>query len=77
MAYLTWWRLNLAATLLRDTADPLAAVARRVGYGTPYALLHAFSREFGTTPGRYRAGAVTGAVTGAVAGTSGADAARR
>ncbi|MEU9305156.1 AraC family transcriptional regulator [Streptomyces sp. NPDC048269] len=55
MAYLTWWRLNLAATLLRDTADPLSAVARRVGYGTPYALSHAFSREFGTTPGRYRA----------------------
>ncbi|WP_331730561.1 AraC family transcriptional regulator (plasmid) [Streptomyces sp. NBC_00868] len=55
MAYLTWWRLNLAATLLRDTGDPLSAVARRVGYGTPYALSHAFSREFGITPGRYRA----------------------
>ncbi|MFE9635274.1 AraC family transcriptional regulator [Streptomyces sp. NPDC006463] len=55
MAYLTWWRLNLAATLLRDTGDPLSAVARRVGYGTSYALSHAFSREFGITPGRYRA----------------------
>lgn len=54
MAYLTWWRLTLAATLLRDTPDSLASVARRVGYGTPYALSHAFSREFGTTPGRYR-----------------------
>ncbi|MGW0391264.1 AraC family transcriptional regulator [Streptomyces sp. NPDC003042] len=55
MAYLAWWRLTLAARLLRDTPDPLAAIARRVGYGTPYALSHAFSREFGTTPGRYRA----------------------
>jgi transcriptional regulator GlxA family with amidase domain len=55
MAYLTWWRLTFAAALLRDTSDPLATVARRVGYGTPYALSHAFSREFGTTPGRYRA----------------------
>ncbi|MFJ9413597.1 AraC family transcriptional regulator [Streptomyces sp. NPDC101227] len=55
MAYLTWWRLTVAAALLRDTPDPLAAIARRVGYGTPYALSHAFSREFGTTPGRYRA----------------------
>lgn len=55
MAYLTWWRLTFAATLLRDTPDPLATIARRVGYGTPYALSHAFSREFGTTPGRYRA----------------------
>ncbi|MGW6565815.1 AraC family transcriptional regulator [Streptomyces sp. NPDC054975] len=55
MAYLTWWRLTLAAARLRDTDDSLAAIARRVGYGTPYALSHAFSREFGTTPGRYRA----------------------
>lgn len=55
MAYLTWWRLNLAAVRLRDTADSLSAVARGVGYGSPYALSHAFSREFGTTPGRYRA----------------------
>ncbi|MGW7097895.1 AraC family transcriptional regulator [Streptomyces sp. NPDC054883] len=54
MAYLTWWRLTLAATLLRDTPDPLTAIARRVGYGTPYAFSHAFNREFGTTPGRYR-----------------------
>jgi AraC-like DNA-binding protein len=54
-AYLAWWRLTLAATLLRDADDPLAAVARRVGYGTPYALSHAFKREFGVTPGRYRA----------------------
>ncbi|MEU4269244.1 AraC family transcriptional regulator [Streptomyces sp. NPDC026092] len=54
MAYLTWWRLTLAAARLRDTEDSLAAIARRVGYGTPYALSHAFSREFGTTPGRYR-----------------------
>lgn len=57
MAYLTWWRLTFAATLLRDTPDPLAAIARRVGYSTPYALSHAFSREFGTTPGQYRASA--------------------
>lgn len=55
MAYLSWWRLSFAATLLRDTQDMLAALARRVGYGSPYALSHAFSREFGTTPVRYRA----------------------
>ncbi|WP_049564511.1 AraC family transcriptional regulator [Streptomyces sp. SBT349] len=55
MAYLTWWRLILAATLLRDTPETLAAIAGRVGYGSPYALSHAFAREFGITPGRYRA----------------------
>lgn len=55
MAYLTWWRVILAAGLLRDTPDTLATIAGRVGYGSPYALSHAFAREFGTTPGRYRA----------------------
>ncbi|MFG2821261.1 AraC family transcriptional regulator [Kitasatospora sp. NPDC048365] len=55
MAYLTWWRLTFAATLLRDTTDPLATIADRVGYGSPYAFSHAFARHFGTTPGRYRA----------------------
>ncbi len=54
MAYLTWWRMTRAAGLLRNTADPLEAVARKVGYASPYALSHAFARQFGTTPGRYR-----------------------
>ncbi|MFJ3922103.1 AraC family transcriptional regulator [Streptomyces sp. NPDC090022] len=55
MAYLTWWRLNLAAAQLRDTEAPLATIARRVGYGTPYAFSHAFTRQFGTPPSHYRA----------------------
>jgi AraC-like DNA-binding protein len=55
MTYLTWWRLTLAATRLRETDAPLATVARETGYASPYALSHAFSREFGITPGRYRA----------------------
>ncbi|MFB7504484.1 AraC family transcriptional regulator [Streptomyces broussonetiae] len=54
MAYLTSWQLTLAATRLRDSDAPLATVARETGYGSPYALSHAFSREFGITPGRYR-----------------------
>jgi AraC-like DNA-binding protein len=41
--------------MLRDTTQTLAAIAGRVGYGSPYALSHAFTREFGVTPGRYRA----------------------
>ncbi|RLU83637.1 AraC family transcriptional regulator [Streptomyces griseocarneus] len=57
MAYLTWWRLTLAAGLLRDTTEPLAIIAHRVGYGTPYAFSHAFKREFGATPGQYRTAA--------------------
>lgn len=66
MAYLTWWRLIRAAALLRDTPETLAAIAGRVGYGSPYALSHAFEREFGTTPGRYRA--QTSARSGPTAG---------
>ncbi|MFE5587597.1 AraC family transcriptional regulator [Kitasatospora sp. NPDC056531] len=55
MAYLTWWRMTRAAALLRRGCEPLETIARQVGYGSPYALSHAFAREFGTTPGRYRA----------------------
>ncbi|MCX4747823.1 AraC family transcriptional regulator [Kitasatospora sp. NBC_01287] len=55
MAYLAWWRMTRAATLLRDTEAPIDTIARQVGYGSPYALSHAFNRAFGTTPGRYRA----------------------
>lgn len=54
MAYLTWWRLVRAAMQLRNTSDTLAAIAQRVGYGSPYALSHAFARQYGITPGRYR-----------------------
>ena len=55
MAYLTWWRMTTAAGLLRTTDRPLAAVARQVGYSSPFAFSHAFKRHFGVTPGRYRA----------------------
>jgi AraC-like DNA-binding protein len=54
MGYLTWWRLTRAAALLRETGEPLAAIAEQVGYATPYAFSHAFKRQFGITPGRYR-----------------------
>ncbi|MGW4897160.1 AraC family transcriptional regulator [Kitasatospora sp. NPDC004240] len=53
--YLTWWRMTLAAGLLRDSELPLGAVAGRVGYGSESALTAAFRREYGTAPGRYRA----------------------
>ncbi|WP_432542605.1 AraC family transcriptional regulator [Kineococcus sp. SYSU DK002] len=60
MGYLTTWRLDLAADLLLDPGTTLAAVARRVGYGSPYALSAAFSRQFGTSPRDHRAAAATG-----------------
>lgn len=54
MTYLTHWRMTLAARLLHETDLGLAAVARRVGYASPFAFSHAFKREFGVAPGRYR-----------------------
>jgi AraC-like DNA-binding protein len=54
MAHLTSWRLALAADLLLDPATTVAAVAREVGYGSPYALSAAFTREHGVSPREHR-----------------------
>ncbi|MFD2420109.1 AraC family transcriptional regulator [Amycolatopsis pigmentata] len=54
MTYLTWWRMTTAAHLLRETDLPLPAIARQVGYGSPFAFSHAFKRHSGLAPGRYR-----------------------
>jgi AraC-like DNA-binding protein len=50
MAYLTHWRLALAADLLRTPGATVASVAHRVGYATPYAFSTAFRRERGVPP---------------------------
>ncbi|MFJ1456684.1 AraC family transcriptional regulator [Nocardia sp. N2S4-5] len=54
MGYLSWWRLTRAAALLRETTDPLSAIAEQVGYATAYAFSHAFKKQFDMSPGRYR-----------------------
>ncbi|GLW11244.1 hypothetical protein Misp01_63720 [Microtetraspora sp. NBRC 13810] len=54
MAYLTWWRMTLAARLLRDSDAPSSAVAGRVGYTSEFAFAHAFKRAYGRPPGAYR-----------------------
>jgi AraC-like DNA-binding protein len=59
MAYLTWWRMTLAARLLRDSAAPLAAIAGKVGYTSEFAFAHAFKREYGLAPGGFRQSPVT------------------
>jgi AraC-like DNA-binding protein len=50
MAFLTGWRLALAADLLRDPGTTLGAVARQVGYGSPFALSTAYKRAHGVSP---------------------------
>ncbi|NUP00449.1 MAG: AraC family transcriptional regulator [Nonomuraea sp.] len=54
LTYLTWWRLARAARLLQESDAPLGEIAARVGYTSEFAFAHAFKREYGLPPGRYR-----------------------
>ena len=54
LAYLTRWRMDLAARRLKDTTEPVQTIARSVGYTSEYAFNRAFSRHRGQPPGRYR-----------------------
>ena len=53
LACLTRWRMHLAGRDLRAGAS-VAAVAGAVGYQSESAFNHAFRREMGTTPARFR-----------------------
>ncbi|MEV4314279.1 AraC family transcriptional regulator [Actinocrispum sp. NPDC049592] len=55
LTYLTWWRMVIAAGMLRDTSAPLTAIAGKVGYASEFAFAHAFKRVYGMPPGRFRA----------------------
>ncbi|GGV05959.1 AraC family transcriptional regulator [Streptomyces litmocidini] len=54
MAYLTGWRLALAADLLRRTDATVESVARQVGYSGAFALSAAFKRVRGISPQEHR-----------------------
>jgi AraC-like DNA-binding protein len=54
MAYLTAWRITLAADLLRSTDHTVEVIARRVGYANAFALSVAFKRVRGITPTAHR-----------------------
>ncbi len=53
-AYLSRWRMDLAAQQLRDTDDTVGAIARSLGYTSEYAFNRAFTRARHIPPGRYR-----------------------
>lgn len=53
MEYLLGWRMAVARNLLRNGADTLDEVARRIGYGSASTFSTAFSRHVGQPPGRY------------------------
>jgi AraC-like DNA-binding protein len=56
IAYVTGWRMQLAADRIRNGNDSLAAIAADVGYESEAAFNRAFKRVTGVTPGRWREG---------------------
>jgi len=54
MAYLTGWRLRLAAQALTSSSKGVADIAAAVGYESEAAFNRAFKRAFGLPPARYR-----------------------
>lgn len=55
LAYLTRWRMDLAARQLRETGNAVSIIAHGVGYTSEFAFSRAFTRLRGVAPGRYRA----------------------
>lgn len=56
LAYITRWRMELAAKMLRESAEPVARIASRVGYISETAFAKAFRRRRQLAPGQYRHG---------------------
>jgi AraC-like DNA-binding protein len=54
MSFLTSWRIDLAADLLRQPEATVGAVAGKVGYSSPFALSTAFKRLRGISPRDHR-----------------------
>ena len=54
LAYLTKWRMNLAAGYLRNEQISIREVAERVGYESQGSFTNAFKRGFGISPRQYR-----------------------
>jgi AraC-like DNA-binding protein len=63
MAFLTRWRLALAADLLPEPEATVGAVARRVGYSSPFTFSTAFKRQYGVSPQAHRRRAIDAPVT--------------
>lgn len=54
MQYLTRWRLQLGADLLKGSQRTIAAIASEVGYESEAAFSRAFKREQGSSPASWR-----------------------
>jgi AraC-like DNA-binding protein len=54
LQYITRWRMQKAAGLLREGSATLGEIAQRVGYDSEAAFSKAFKRALGSAPGAYR-----------------------
>ena len=54
MAYLTTWRLALAADRLASSTATTAVIAEEVGFSNEFTFNAAFSRVYGMSPSSYR-----------------------
>lgn len=54
IAYLTRWRLQLGAQMLKSTSSSVAEIAAEVGYESEPSFNRAFKRVFGLPPARFR-----------------------
>jgi AraC-like DNA-binding protein len=54
MAYVTGWRMTLAADLLAEPDTTLTTIARQVGYADAFSFSAAFKRVRGVSPTAYR-----------------------
>ncbi len=50
IAYLTDWRMTVAADLLHEPGSSVSSVAVRVGYPSPFTFSAAYKRHFGASP---------------------------
>ena len=55
LAYLTGWRMALAAQALTERGATIAQAAAEAGYTNEFAFAAAFRRRYGEPPGRFRA----------------------
>jgi len=54
LAYLTKWRMNLAAGYLQGGQMTIREIAERVGYESQASFTNAFKRSFAVSPSRYK-----------------------
>ena len=70
LSYVTRWRMQKAASMLRDGKQTLAQVAAQVGYDSEAAFSKAFKRAVGSAPGAYRRSLRVPTLVEAAAGVS-------